>query len=428
MIKFNQTGRAALGTLVLCAALLSSAQASPAQTSPAAELFNRASDLFQSEYYGWSDEDRSTLVSQYAAELQTRCAPEGEACSFETGRAVLTEMFDHFHDDHTSVRDAETAQRLMEIQNDLSVPRTGARVIKQPEGLLVVGVQAGSPAEQAGVKLYDLITSVNGEVAGKDQAVDSLAFVRLERAAQPLALVIQRPGTASLNLSITPTEMKARDEPSLSYPAPGVALINFPTFLSGDSAPLFLERIKEAQATGAHDLIIDLRYNGGGRLDQCVAAASIFKPVVYQARFRGGGWSFGGLGGEQAPALSARIDHTSHVWNGPAAILVGENTASCAEVFTFFAQKTGVKVIGTATKGVGNSGVNFFPLPDHGILSLTMLRAFDETGAALPDHITPDISAPTDIQALIKSGNDTTLDAALKALGVPGPAATGAVK
>ncbi len=423
MIKFSQTGRAALGALVLCGALLGSAranlaQANPAQASPASELFGRASELFQSEYYGWSDEDRSALVSQYAAELQTRCAPEGEACSFETGRAVLTEMFDHFHDEHTSVRDAETAQRLLEVQNDLSVPRTGARVIKQPQGLLVVGVQPGSPAEQAGVKLYDLITSVNGEVAGKDQAVDSLAFVRLERAAGPLDLVIERPGLASLHLSVTPAEMKARDEPSLSYPSPGVALINFPTFLSGDSAPLFLEKVRAAQAAGARDLIIDLRYNGGGRLDQCVAAASIFKPVVYQARFRGGGWSFGGLNGEQAPALSARIDRTSHVWNGPAAILVGENTASCAEVFTFFAQKTGVKVIGTATKGVGNSGVNFFPLPDHGMLSLTMLRAFDESGAALPDHITPDVSAPTDVQALIKSGDDTTLDAALKALGL----------
>ena len=427
MIKFSQTGRppgqVTLGALVLCGALLGSAQA-----SPATELFNRVGELFQSEYYGWSDEDRSALVSRYAAELQARCAPEGEACSFETGRAVLTEMFDGFHDDHTSIRDAETAQRLMEIQNDLSVPRTGARIIKEPEGLLVVGVQAGSPAERAGVKLYDLITSVNGDVAGKGQAVDSLAFVRLERAAQPLSLVLTRPGAASLALRLTPELMKARDEPSLSYPAPGVALINFPTFLSGDSAPLFLEKVKAAQAAGARDLIIDLRYNGGGRLDQCVAAASIFKPVIYQARFRGGSWSFGGLGGEQAPALSVRIDHTAQVWNGPAVILVGENTASCAEVFTFFAQKSGVKAIGTATKGVGNSGVNFFPLPDHGVLSLTMLRAFDEDGAALPDHITPDISAPTDLQALIKSGDDTTLDAALKALGAPEAAATGTIK
>ncbi|AWN24412.1 peptidase S41 [Deinococcus irradiatisoli] len=396
---------------MLCAATLSGAQA-----SPASDLFGQVTTLFQREYYGWSTADRSALVERYAAELKDRCAETGDTCSFDTARAVLTEMFDAFHDEHTSVRDAETAQRLMEVQNDMTVPRSGARVIKQPEGLLVVGVQPGSPAERAGVKLYDLIKTVNGEVAGKDQPVDSAAFVRLERAAQPLTLVVSRPGTPTLTLSLTPEAMKARDEPSLSYPRPGVALINLPTFLSGDSSALFLSKVKEAQAAGAHDLIVDLRYNGGGRLDQCVAAASIFKPVIYQARFRGGSWSYGGLNGEQAPALSARLERQSHIWNGPAAILVGENTASCAEVFTFFAQKTGVKAVGAATKGVGNSGVNFYPLPDQGILSLTMLRAFDENGDPLPDHIVPDVSAPTDLKALTERGDDTTLDAALHLL------------
>ncbi len=201
-----------------------------------------------------------------------------------------------------------------------------------------------------------------------------------------------------------------------------------PTFLSGDSAQLFLKKVDEAKAAGARQLIIDLRYNGGGRLDQCVAAASIFKPVLYQARFRGGSWTYGGLNGEQAPALSVRLDRQSRIWNGPAAILVGENTASCAEVFTFFAQKSGVKAVGTPTKGVGNSGVSFYSTPDQGILSLTMLRAYDENGTPLPDHITPDLVAPTDLAALTSLGDDTTLDAALKLLGLPVPAAAGAVK
>ena len=380
------------------------------------------------EYYGWSAADRPALVAKYAAELQTRCQATGEACSFEAGREVLERMFDELHDDHTSVRDAETAQRLLEVQNDLSVPRTGARIIKQPEGLLVVGIQAGSPAESAGLKLYDLIKTVNGQAAGKDKAVDSLIFVRLERTAAPMTLTVQRPGVAPISLDLTPQLLKARDEPTLSYPQPGAALITLPTFLSGDSAQLFLKKVDEAKAAGARELIIDLRYNGGGRLDQCVAAASIFKPVLYQARFRGGSWSYGGLNGEQAPALSVRLDHESRIWNGPAAVLVGENTASCAEVFTFFAQKSGVKAVGTPTKGVGNSGVSFYSTPDQGILSLTMLRAYDENGAPLPDHITPDIVAPTDLAALTSRGDDTTLDAALKLLGLPVPAAAGAVK
>ena len=402
------------------------AQASPVpspvitvQNSPAASLFQQVGSVFVKSYYGWTPTDRRALLNKYAAKLKQRCAPSGPVCSYDTGRAVLTDMFDEFHDDHTSVRDAESAERLNEIQNDLIVPRSGARVIKLEQGLLVVGVQQGSPAEQVGLKLNDLIISVNGLPAGKDQAVDSAAFVRLERTRTPLKLVLQRPGVLALTLSVTPTDLKARDEITLSYPRPGTALINLPTFLSGDSAQGFLAKVKAARAAGARELIIDLRYNGGGRLDQCVAAASIFSPVIYQARFQNGSWSYGGVGGEQVPVLSARFDHSRPVWTGKAAILVGENTASCAEVFTFFAQKSGVRAVGSLTKGVGNSGVNFYGTPDQGLFSLTMLRAYDEQGHPLPAQITPDILAPTDITALVQGGQDTTLSAALRALSAP---------
>ena len=404
-----------------------SGQSTPAQpitvqNSPAAQLFQRVGRLFVSDYYGWTPTDRRALLNKYAAELKQRCAPDGPTCSYDTGRAVLEDMFDEFHDDHTSVRDAQSAQRLNEIQNDLTVPRTGARVVKLPQGLLVVGVQTGSPAAQVGLKVNDLITSVNGLTAGKDQAVDSAVFVQLERARTPLKLVLQRPGVLALSLSVTPTDLKARDEITLSYPKPGVALINLPTFLSGDSAQGFLQKVNAAKAAGASELIIDLRYNGGGRLDQCVAAASIFGSVVYQARFRGGSQSYGGVDGEQALAFNARFDRQRHIWTGRAAILVGENTASCAEVFTFFAQKSGVKAVGSLTKGVGNSGVNFYGTPDQGLFSLTMLRAYDEKGNPLPAQITPDVLAPTDITALVQGGQDTTLDAALQLLSAPAAA------
>ncbi len=201
---------ALLLTLTLCSAALG------AQASPASELFERVSSLFVTEYYGWSAADRPALVAKYAAELQKRCRAAGEACSFEAGREVLAEMFDELHDDHTSVRDAETAQRLLEVQNDLSVPRTGARVIKQPGGLLVVGIQAGSPAESAGLKLYDLIKTVNGQPAGKDQAVDSLIFVRLERTAAPMTLTVQRPGVSLRSASTLP---RSCSRPATSRPS-----------------------------------------------------------------------------------------------------------------------------------------------------------------------------------------------------------------
>ncbi len=93
-----------------------------------------------------------------------------------------------------------------------------------------------------------------------------------------------------------------------------------------------------------------------------------------------------------------------------------ENTASCAEVFGYFAHQAGAVLVGQATKGVMNSGVTFFPLPDHGVMSVTMLRAYDQAGVPLPDHLQPDLDIPDDLTALTSQGQDATLQAALGAV------------
>lgn len=401
-----------------------------AQASPAQDLFDDASELFQQNYYGWQAASRSDLVARYRQILTQKCSPDPETCSYDTGRSVLKDMFDEFRDAHTSIRDAEGAERLREVQDNLSVPRTGLNIVKKPQGLLVVSVQQGSPAARWAMQAGDLLTRVNGKTAGDQQSVDNLAFVRLERQNAPITVVYQRKGR-EYKATLQPTVMQARDLPMLSFPSnpnpamgetsaqtnpEKVALISLPSFLPQDSAALFLGKVEEARKQGASALIVDLRYNTGGRLDQCVAAASIFKPVVYQAKFEVGGWTFAGAQGESVLPMMTQMSNTKPIWTGPAAVLVGQDTASCAEVFAYYARKNGVKIIGESTKGVANSGINFYPLPDSGVLSLTTLRAYDEQGQPLPDHITPDIVAPTDLGKLVQQGEDTTLEAALKLL------------
>ena len=471
-------------TVLLCALSLPAAAA-----SPATDLFRAASGALSANYYGWSETDRPALISRYAATLDARCAGHAEACTFDQGRAVVKEMLLQLHDPHTNIRDAEGAERLREVQDDLTVPRTGLRVVKTPLGLLVVGVMPGSPAEAAGVRRFDLLTSVNGqpavgrqaaaggqkaaieqttagiqgpvpgdaaqddtsqaasgqadavppetETAGAPSAVDPAAFVRLERQQRPIALSVSRAGrTLALTLQTAP--LKARDVPILSWqPGAGgpVAVIEYPTFLPADSADLFLSALRRAQAGGAAGLVIDLRYNGGGRLDQCVQAASAFMPTLYQARWLPAGtpgsnqakqasWEYAALNGQIASPSSVRKalsspladQATTALWHGPVALLIDGNTASCAEVFGHFAHAAGGLLVGQPTKGVMNSGVNFFPLPDHGVMSVTMLRAYDLSGQALPDHLQPDLDVPADLEALTAQGQDTTLQAALGAV------------
>ncbi|UBV41736.1 peptidase S41 [Deinococcus taeanensis] len=390
-----------------------------AAASPATDLFQAATDQVRRDYYGWATGSLDDLIPRFAGQLSERCAAQTDTCSFETGRAVLTDLFSAFGDAHTNVRDPEGALRLQEQQQNRPVPRTGARVVRVEGGLLVVSVMPGSPASEAGVRVFDLLTSVNGEAAGKragqNAPVGPNEFIRLERTAQPVQVTLRRPGTAELTLSLGTRPLQARDEPTLTWTGVDrrTALITYPTFLPRDASELFLKRVQEAQAGGAQALIVDLRYNGGGSLSECVAAASVFTPVEYRTQYRTGSAIYAGLEGQEVRPQSRRPAPDRAVWHGPAAVLVGPNTASCAEVFTFYAQRAGVPAVGESTKGVGNSGVIFQPLPDGGVVSVTILRAFGPDGQPLPDRVQPDVLAPTDLNALMTEGRDTTLEAAL---------------
>ncbi|MFC4425639.1 S41 family peptidase [Deinococcus navajonensis] len=400
-----------------------------AAASPATDLFSAATEAVRRDYFGWATADFRALTQQYSATLTERCATQGDNCDYATGRAVVTELFKAFGDAHTNIRDPEGAARLNEVTQDLAVSRTGARVVRVEGGLLVAGVMPGSPAEAAGLRRLDLLTQVGGQAAGKrngeNAPVGPNEFVRLERAGQPLNVRMVRAGEPERELLLPTATLKARDIPTLSWVGTDskTALIDLPTFLSSDSSELFLARVKEAQAAGARRLIVDLRFNGGGSLTECVAAASTFDPVRYKSQFQVGSYTYTGIRGESVSALAAFFTPAQgRVWNGPVAVLIGPNTASCAEVFSFFASKAGAITVGENTRGVGNSGVLFFPLPDGGVVSVTVLRAFTSDGQPLPDHIIPAVNAPTDIGLLSTEGRDSTLEAALKALDAQGTA------
>ncbi|ADV67938.1 S41 family peptidase [Deinococcus maricopensis] len=393
-----------------------------ALASPATDLFRATTTPLLNDYYGWSAADRAALTAQYAAKLAEACVPAADTCSFDTARAVLKDLLAELHDAHTNLRDPEGAERLREIQRDLTVPRTGARVSKTPLGLLVTGVTPGSPADTAGLQRFDLLTAVNGQSAGSgDGQVDGNAFIRLERASAPLTVTVARAGQGPRDLTLTPAPLKARDVPTTTWRG-RTAVIQLPSFLNADAARLFLAELDRAKWSGANALVIDLRYNGGGRLDQCIAAASAFAPALYDARTPYGAAQYAAVNGKSVPPLSARhAQPYERRWTGKTSVLVGENTASCAEVFAYTLQRAGAaRVIGAPTKGVLNSAVNFIDLPDAGVLSLTTVRAYDAKGQPFPDHVTPDVTVDADLTVLTRDGRDVVLDAALNDLDVSG--------
>ena len=394
--------------------------------SPATDLYAAATREIRDNYYGWSKRDFRSLDLQYQRVLAKRCAPDQEQCSYDTGRRVLIELLAAFGDEHTYVRDPDSTALYREQEQDKPVARSGVRVVRVEGGLLVVSVRPGSPADRAGVHRFDLLIQVGGQDAGRrgtqDLPIGPSEFARMERTAGQVKVTLRRAGQPDGSHTLDTEVRPPRDAPSLVGAGAGgkVAVIEIPSFLPSSTASDFLRQVKQAQAAGVEALIVDLRFNGGGNLQQCVAAASIFGPVVYNANYRVGGFSYTGLNGEESRYLDTVFASASQrVWTGPAAVLVGPDTASCAEVFGYYAQRSGVKLVGAATKGVANSGILLRSLPDGGMLAVTVFRGYAPDDVALPGRLTPDVAAPLDLKLLTTEGRDTTLEAALAALDLP---------
>jgi carboxyl-terminal processing protease len=158
----------------------------------------------------------------------------------------------------------------------------------------------------------------------------------------------------------------------VSYHGTKIGALQLTSFTQGAGAEL-RTRVQKLLRGGARALILDLRENGGGLLDEAVNVASIFVPdgtivstdgrsqprQVYVAK-----------GG----AIASRI---------PMVVLVDRGTASAAEIVTGALKDRGrAKVVGTRTYGKGVFQ-EIEPLPNGGALDITVGEYFTPNGTNL---------------------------------------------
>jgi len=175
---------------------------------------------------------------------------------------------------------------------------------------------------------------------------------------------------------------------------------------SADTAAAFEKASQEALAAKVDGMVIDLRNDPGGLLDQAINVIchwSAGVPLVY-AEPRG----------EPRQALGCKAGDT--LKNMPTAVLVNKGSASASEIMAGALQDLGkARVIGETTYGKG-CGQSVFEFPDGAQLRLTTFlwktpkgRTIDKTGIT-PDEVLK--AEPADIRA----GKDVQLDRALQYL------------
>jgi carboxyl-terminal processing protease len=278
-----------------------------------------------------------------------------------------------------------------------------------------------SPAERAGLKAGDLIIKVDGhDVHGV--TIDQLrSLVRGPRGTR-VTLTIQRAGEA------TPRDITVeRDEvrvPSVSWRMlpDGVAMLHLVQFSERADDEL-RQALADARAQGATALVLDLRDNPGGLVDQLVKVASEFLPkgatvLIEQDR-----------AGKQTPYTVGTAGTAQDI---PMVVLVNANSASSAEILAGALSEAGrAKVVGTPTFGTATV-LRTFKLGNGGELRVGTTQWLTPKGEQVRGKgIQPDVTvelpagaqalSPVDAAALGSQGlgqtQDTQLRKALELLG-----------
>lgn len=280
----------------------------------------------------------------------------------------------------------------------------GLSVEQVKPGLRVDQVFAGSPAEEAGIAAGDTIVSVDGEsIAGKSSTVSTEKIKGPEGTA--VTIGVRGPSGKVRQLEITRAEIALPVVTSKVKEVGGHELgyIRMVSFSEGVHA-LIHDAVQKLERQGVEGIVLDLRANGGGLLEEAVLSASVFLPegevvVTTDSRTQGHA-SYETVGGN-LPAV-------------PMVVLIDRNTASAAEILTAaLADDADATVVGTRSygKGVFQQEVG---LSNGGALKLTIGEYFTPRGVNLAKShgIHPDVPA----RDLPQTARDEALDRALGVL------------
>jgi carboxyl-terminal processing protease len=281
----------------------------------------------------------------------------------------------------------------------------GLTVSEVKRGLRVDRVFPHSPAEGAGIETGETIVSVDGDsIAGLDSQASTERIKGPEGTEVTIGVQGRDGGEvrelevtrAQIALPVVTRRVERVGDRKLGY----VRLISF----SEGAHALLRKAVEKVREEGAEGVVLDLRGNGGGLLEEAVLTASVFLPkdeVVVSTDSRTQGHSVYKTVGDELPEL-------------PLVVLIDRNTASAAEILTAaLADDAGATVVGTRSygKGVFQQEIG---LSNGGALKLTIGEYFTPDGVNLAKShgIHPDVKAADDL----RTGSDEGLERALGVL------------
>ena len=247
----------------------------------------------------------------------------------------------------------------------------GVELKAASDGLLVVHVISGSPAERSGIRAGDHLVGVGGRSIG-GMGVDEAAQLLQGPPGSLVTLAVLRGPSPARAVTVRRehVEVPSVEEVRMVDAAAGVAYLKISSFQKTTATDLEAA-LRRLDTAGMRSLVVDLRGNPGGLLSAAVDVADLFleRGLVVATR---------GRSPEEDFNYTASRPGT---WRMPLVVVIDGESASSSEIFAGAIRDHGRgTIVGTRSYGKG-SIQGIFPLDSAGVgMRLTTAKFFSPNG------------------------------------------------
>jgi carboxyl-terminal processing protease len=282
-------------------------------------------------------------------------------------------MLEELGDPHTSFLPGKEYENLR-IQTQGEYGGIGVSIAKRNGWVTVITPLPGTPGERVGLQAGDQIIEVDGETTRDWTDDEAVARLRGPKGT-PVNIKVARVGVDQpMAFTITRDEIHVRSVPSSYMVDDGVGYVELRVFSESSTSEL-REAINKLRGEGAKGIILDMRGNAGGLLDQGSTVSDLFldtgEPIVEtRGRFQGNNQKMVATDPDEYPGL-------------PIVVLVGPQSASATEIVAGALQDHDrALIVGRPTFGKG-SVQTVFRLQGGNFLKVTTARWFTPSGRSI---------------------------------------------
>jgi carboxyl-terminal processing protease len=321
-------------------------------------------------------------------------------------KMAIDGMLEELGDPHTTFMSSDEYGRLM-VETQGEYGGVGMEIGSRDGWITVIAPLPGTPAERAGLQAGDRVVEIEGKSTRNMNEDEAVKLLRGPRGQAVTFKVLREGMTEPSPYRIVREEIRIRSVPASYMLENGIGYVELVRF-SERSTDELRQAINELKGQGAKGLILDLRRNGGGLLDQGINIADLFLDrgdAIAETRSR--------LPNQNQKALAVDPDEFPTM---PVITLVGPGTASASEILAGALQDHDRSlVLGRTTFGKG-SVQTLFPLANKNYLKMTTARWFTPSGRSIqrPYGIGATAANGEEAEDSTAAANDSTKKPAFK--------------